>query len=169
MQFDEILKLHEEYEAVPKFFLQPAVQGGVLKLPTNVIKMFPEREVIYEVDNGQILVYENKTKTRSLKIDFNYAIIPIMIIDIKISCENQGYAIDLCKIYDSNNESKNDGDVLIDLFNSLNTKVGKRDLKLMESLIDFIDNPEDSEPVDDSVKEGFKFCYNYYMENIQND
>lgn len=169
MQLEEILKIHEEYDAIPKFFLQPAVKGGVLKLPSNIIKMFPEREVIYEVDNDEILIYENKTKTRSIKIDYNYAIVCIMIIDIKIVCENQGYAIDLCKIYNSANESLSDGDILVDLFKYLTDKAGKRDLKLMETMIDFIDNLENMEPVDDSVKDGFKFCYNYYMENIKDD
>ena len=45
------------------------------------------------------MINENKTKKLSIKIDYNYAIVCIMIIDIKIVCENQGYAIDLCKIY----------------------------------------------------------------------
>lgn len=169
MQLEEILKIHEEYDAIPKFFLQPAVKGGVLKLPSNIIKMFPEREVIYEVDNDEILIYENKTKTRSIKIDYNYATVCIMIIDIKIACENQGYAIDLCKIYNSANESLSDGDILVDLFKYLTDKAGKRDLKLMETMIDFIDNLDTMEPVDDSIKDGFKFCYNYYMENIKDD
>ena len=63
----------------------------------------------------------------------------------------------------------NDGDILVDIFKYLTVKTGKKDLKLMETMIDFIDNLENMEPVDDSVKDGFKFCYNYYMENIKND
>lgn len=169
MILKDIIDIHEEYGAVLKFYLQPAVNGGVLKLPSNIIKMFPEREVIYEVDNNEILVYENKTKTRSLKVDLNYAIISTMIIDIKVACERQGYALDLCKIYNSSNECVNESDVMVDLLKFLIIKENKKDYKLMDAIINFMDNPESIEKIDSSIEEGFNFCYNYYMENIEND
>lgn len=170
MKFEDILKIHEEYDAIPRFYLKPAVKGGVLKLPSNIIKMFPEREVIYEIDNNEILIYENKIKARSVSVQLNYAVVSTMIIDMKATCEKQGYSLDLCKVYNSEDEYIGKGeDVMIVLLKSLLTKESKKDEKLMQAVIDFMFNPETIDKIEPSIEEGFQFCYNYYMENIDND
>ena len=48
-------------------------------------------------------------------------------------------------------------------------KMGVSIMIVCAIVIYFIDNLETMEPVDDSIKDGFKFCYNYYMENIKDD
>lgn len=90
MKFDEIVKIHEEYEAVPKFIFKSGINGGILKVPSNIIRSLPEREIIYEIDGKDISVYENKIKVRSIHVDIDYAVLITAIIDIQTVCENQG-------------------------------------------------------------------------------
>ena len=58
---------------------------------------------------------------------------------------------------------------MVDLLKFLIIKENKKDYKLMDAIINFMDNPESIEKIDSSIEEGFNFCYNYYMENIEND
>lgn len=169
MDFKEIVKIHEEHGAVPSFRYESGINGGILKLPNNIIKGLPEREIIYEIDGKDISVYENKIKVRSIHIDIEYTVLATAIIDIQTVCENQGYDVRLCRIYNSDNKCINDRFVIIDLFNLLNPKAKKRETILIELINNYMETGSGIEIIPESVVEGCEFVLKYYTENKQND
>lgn len=169
MLFEEVLKIHEEYDAIPRFYHKSGIKGGILKLPSNIIRMLPEREVIYEVDGNEIIIYENKIKVRSIKVDIDYAIVLIMIADIQNVSETQGYCLRLCRIYNSENECINSKSVIIDLFNLLNPNPKKKDLMLAELINKFMETGSGIDKVPESINDGCELVLKYYMENREND
>lgn len=169
MKFDEIVKIHEEYEAVPKFIFKSGINGGILKVPSNIIRSLPEREIIYEIDGKDISVYENKIKVRSIHVDIDYAVLITAIIDIQTVCENQGYGLQLCRIYNTENECINGEFVIIDLFNLLSPKARKRDLLLVNLINNYMETGSGIEVIPESIADGCEFVLTHYAENKKND
>jgi hypothetical protein len=131
--------------------------------------MLPEREVIYEIDGNEILIYENKIKTRSIKVEFDYAIVLTMIIDMQMVSEAQGYCLRLCRVYNSENECINKKCVIIDLFNLISPKAKKKDLQLLELISKYMETGSGADKVPESINDGCDFVLRYYTENRDND
>lgn len=173
MKLYEIIKIHEEYEAVPKFMFKSGINGGVLKVPSNIIRSLPEREIIYEIDGKDISVYENKIKIRSIHVDIEYAVLITAIVDMQTVCENQGYAFRLCRIYNAENECINNeydyNFVITDLFNLLNPKAKKKDLLLVNLINNYMETGSGVDVIPESIFDGCEFVLTHYKENKKND
>lgn len=171
MKKKDIIALHLKNEAYPAFAANEFIHGGVLSLPKNVIKEYPEKTYIYEFDKDTLSVFKDKKKVQSVKIErsLDYITRLLIIFDITARAANQGYKIDLTQV--KNHNGKKVKKQAFDSLYSVLTPPNASELK-EEELFKYLklvaeDNPSENVPKD--IQDGYHFILKHYLEVRKND
>ena len=168
---EEAINYHFMTGCYPTFQPINGMFGGLLKLPENVLEELPKQEVLYETDNGQVMIYVDGIKEDTTKIP-NYAIRCLILCDIICKADRQGFSGMLVKPL---KESGEDSDYVYEEFMSpknsvdlINIKMSKREkileTKLNEAFQDMITFNEAE--VTPDIADGFSIIHEHYLEEF---
>jgi hypothetical protein len=161
MNFQQIVELLEEKNCIPMFRIENIVKGGVLFIPPNVIDSIEEREIIYEVYENKILIYENKEKIEEITVQHNIAIYPIMLIHMAIEVLVSGTNYKVIRFY-NDGERVNGFDK--STYTSMMTMINPSASKLEKKLIKYVEKSEnvDELTVPEDISDAYDEIMNFY-------
>ena len=144
------------------FRIESMVNGGVLFVPPNVIDSIEEREIIYEVYENKILIYENKEKVEEITVQHKIAAYPIMLIHMAIEVLVGGTNYKVIRFYDNgkrlNGFDKSTYTSMMNIVNPSASKLEKKLIKYVEKSenVDELIVPEDISDAYDEIMEFYK-------------
>jgi hypothetical protein len=163
MHFDN--DYYATIKALPKQKNKSPVRGLILEMPSNFLVESGEHTILYEVDGESVSLYRDKQKIKNIPCP-EYAIRPLIVIDVAIRMSESGIHPKVCKMIDAAGKVKNEK---YDMANLI-VKPDKETL-LLEKILDecFLDFLYEGieEKVPKNVLSGFKILMNRYCEGIK--
>ena len=167
MDLKEIIDIYESKDAVPRFFINKDIVGGILTIPKNIILNCQARELIYDIEANSFSVYENKHKLKTVNCEYPFATMSLAIIDMVVTTSNQGYSFELCRVLDENNNCINNEEIMLDVFNAIPKKSTKKEKSLVSAVSTSLEsNGVDSVEIDKSILDAYNYVLDYYQENL---
>lgn len=162
MNFQNVLELLEEKKCIPTFKVENSINGGILSVPPNIIDSIDEREIIYEVYENKILIYENKEKLEEIIVKHKIAIYPIMLVHMALETLIGGVSYKLIRFYNGENRingfEKSTYTNMLDIVNSSASKLEKELIKYVQESedVDELDIPENISDAYDEIMNFYK-------------
>ena len=78
---EDAINMHFLVNCYPTFQPVNGMFGGILQLPENILQDYPEKKVLYETNNGLVIIYVDGIKTEEIRCP-NYAIRCLIMCDI---------------------------------------------------------------------------------------
>lgn len=165
------LKMHFDNDyyaiikALPKQKNKNPVRGLILEMPSNFLSEVVEHTIIYEIDGEGVNLYRDKKKIQNIPCP-EYAIRPLIVVDVAIRMSESGIHPKVCKMIDATGKVKNEK---YDMANLI-VKPDKETLLLEKSLDEHFLNflyEGIEENIPKNILSGFKVLMNRYCEGIK--
>lgn len=145
------------------------IRGLIVEFPKNIFFSIPECKLIYELDDGQLNIYQNGSKVEVIKCP-DYAQRHLVAIDITVQMTQRAMETSLSRAFNSDGESltsEEDKMGLIDLIlPSKNKKTRHLEFVFQNALNEFMKD-EDVNRVPLSVIDGFEVVTNRYLKGMK--
>lgn len=147
------------------------LRGLVIEFPKNIFLNLPALKVVYELDDGQLNVFKDGSKSESIKCP-DYAQRHLVATDISVTMTLRSMNTSLSRAFDKDGAqvtSEEDSKGLIDLIIPSKDKQTRHLEYVFQNALNEFMQTESVGHVPEKVAEGFEIVTNRYLKGIQND